>query len=73
MLISQSMLEHVTKKGFGSPFNKEGAKLRLNEQSGFSSHGRIPSPLFVDLQGRTLDCHGASMVNLSRHWTPLSP
>lgn len=73
VLISQSVLEHVTRKGLGSPISKEGAKLRLNEQGGLSSHGRIPSPLFVDLHCRTLDCHGGATVNLSRHWNPLSP
>lgn len=66
-------LEHGTRKGLGSPIGKEGAKLRLSEQGGFSSYGRILSPLFVNLHCRTLGCHGGSTVNLNRHWNPAPP
>lgn len=54
-----------TRKGLGSLICKGGFQLSLNEQGGFSSCGRMLNPLYVDLQCRTLDCHGGSTVTLS--------
>lgn len=39
VLISQYMLEHMTRKDLGSPTSKEGARLRLNDQGGFPAMG----------------------------------
>lgn len=59
-----------TREDLGSLTCKEG--VRLNRQGGFSSYGRIPRPLFLGLQPKTLDHHGGSTVDPSGHWRPAS-
>lgn len=45
VLISWSMPEHVTRKGLGSPFSKEGASSGLRNRVDFPAVGGYQAPL----------------------------